>query len=384
MAKKNVHRNTTSGTDSSSSKDDEFVSSSSSSEEESASSSSSEKVVKYLDSRSYKRLKAKVFIWVDSNLKDIFEIDIKITWAEQKDEIVTKLLPALRKLVDKRYKVTNKELLDMLYRRWHSRHREYNIRIQGEEKIKNNKRRTAKNSKMQDKKKRRVVAANYLIQNNDNYINRYPKKDLINILKETSYHLEEWEETDPEGEWPVTIPAVVEKIKEPLDPYDDPDEIDINNLELWLEKELIVKEAVKTKTTSIYIYDKWWRSPELHLLLHKRIDPTVNLLRIKQTTLKYKRIDGNVQETGTPPNGAPSWCLNKAALERLNRSTEVPIYDWDSENDSYNGDDDDDYNNPPDIDNNNNNRVESSKKHKRKKRKYHKKESKKRKSKKSK
>jgi hypothetical protein len=108
------------------------------------------------------------------------------------------------------------------------------------------------------------------------------------------------------------------------------------------------------------------------------------LLRTKQTTLKYKRIDGNVQETGAPPNGAPSWCLNKAALERLNRSTEVPIYDWDSENDSYNGDDDDDYNNPPDIDNSNNNRVESSKKHKRKKRKYHKKESKKRKSKKSK
>ncbi|GBC52299.1 hypothetical protein GLOIN_2v1488626 [Rhizophagus irregularis DAOM 181602=DAOM 197198] len=93
----------------------------------------------------------------------------------------------------------------------------------------------------------------------------------------------------------------------------------------------------------------------------------VNLLRTKQTTLKYKRIDGNVQETGAPPNGAPSWCLNKAALERLNRSTEVSIYDWDSENDSYNRDDDDNYNNPPDIDNNNNNKVESSKKHKRKK-----------------
>jgi hypothetical protein len=91
-----------------------------------------------------------VFIWIDSDLKDVFEIDVKITWAEQKDNIVTKLLLALRKLVDKRYKVTNKELLDMLYGRWRSRHREYNIRIQGEEKIKSNKRRTAKNSKMQD------------------------------------------------------------------------------------------------------------------------------------------------------------------------------------------------------------------------------------------
>uniref|UniRef100_U9TQI1 Uncharacterized protein n=1 Tax=Rhizophagus irregularis (strain DAOM 181602 / DAOM 197198 / MUCL 43194) TaxID=747089 RepID=U9TQI1_RHIID len=56
MAKKNVHRrNRTSGTDSSSSKDDEFVSSSSSSEE----------VVKYLDSRSYKRLKEKRGVYLD-------------------------------------------------------------------------------------------------------------------------------------------------------------------------------------------------------------------------------------------------------------------------------------------------------------------------------
>jgi hypothetical protein len=110
------------------------------------------------------------------------------------------------------------------------------------------------------------------------------------------------------------------------------------------------------------------------------------LLKTKQATLKYKRIDGYVQETGMPPKGAPSWCLNKVALERLNRSTEkVPIYDRDSENDSYNGDDDnydDDNNSPDDIDNNN--RAESSKNHKRKKRKHHKKESKKRKSKKAK
>ncbi|EXX62675.1 hypothetical protein RirG_159550 [Rhizophagus irregularis DAOM 197198w] len=252
MAKKNVHRrNRISRTDSSSSKDDEFVSSSSSSEEESASSSSSEEVVKYLDSRSYKRLKEKVFIWIDSDLKDVFEIDVKITWAEQKDNIVTKLLPALHKLVDKRYKVTNKELLDMLYRRWRSCHREYNIRIQGEEKIKSNKRRTTKNSKMQDKKKRRVIATNYLIQNNDKYINRYPKEDLVNILKETGYHSEEWEEMDPESEWPVVIPVVIEKIRELLNPDDDPDEIDPNDLELWLEKDLTIKEAVKNKTTSI-------------------------------------------------------------------------------------------------------------------------------------
>ena len=62
MAKKNVHRNKTSETDSSSSKDD--VSSSSSSEEESASSSSSEEVVKYLDSKSYKRLKESIYLFI--------------------------------------------------------------------------------------------------------------------------------------------------------------------------------------------------------------------------------------------------------------------------------------------------------------------------------
>ncbi|CAB4416656.1 unnamed protein product [Rhizophagus irregularis] len=61
---------------------------------------------------------------------------------------------------------------------------------------------------------------------------KYPKEDLVNILKETGYHSEEWEETDPESEWPVVIPAVIEKIIEPLNPDDDPDEIDPNDLEL--------------------------------------------------------------------------------------------------------------------------------------------------------
>ena len=86
-------------------------------------------------------------------------------------------------------------------------------------------------------------------------------------MKETGYHSEEWEETDPESEWPVVIPAVIEKIREPLNPDDDPDEIDPNDLELWLEKDLTVKEAVKNKTTSIYIYDKWWRSPGVCITL---------------------------------------------------------------------------------------------------------------------
>lgn len=69
---------------------------------------------------------------------------------EQKDDIVTKLLPPLYKLVNQKYKVSNAELLKMLHGRWRSRHRVKNIELQGEEQVKNNKRRTAKNSRMQD------------------------------------------------------------------------------------------------------------------------------------------------------------------------------------------------------------------------------------------
>ena len=68
---------------------------------------------------------------------------------EQKENIITKLLPPLYKLVNKKYSITNAKLLKMLYGRWRSRHRVSNIKKQGEEKIKQNKRRAKKNSKMQ-------------------------------------------------------------------------------------------------------------------------------------------------------------------------------------------------------------------------------------------
>ncbi|GBC50882.2 hypothetical protein GLOIN_2v1488788 [Rhizophagus irregularis DAOM 181602=DAOM 197198] len=109
-------------------------------------------------------LKKEVFIWSDSELKDVYSINYELTWAEQKDNIVTKLLPPLYKLVNKKYKVSNSDLLKMLYGHWRSRHR---------------------------KKKRRTNAANYLIQNKDKYICRYPEKDLVQILKDSGYHSEE-------------------------------------------------------------------------------------------------------------------------------------------------------------------------------------------------
>ena len=80
----------------------------------------------------------------------MYEINNECTWAEQKNNIVTKLLPPLYKLVNKKYSVTNSKLLKMLYGRWRSRHRVSNIKNQGEERMKKNKRRAKKNSRMQD------------------------------------------------------------------------------------------------------------------------------------------------------------------------------------------------------------------------------------------
>lgn len=87
---------------------------------------------------------------MDSELKDLYKIDDNITWVEQKESIITKLLPPLYKLVNSKYNVTNSELLKMLYMRWRSRHRVNNIKLQGEEQVKRNKRRVKKNTRMRD------------------------------------------------------------------------------------------------------------------------------------------------------------------------------------------------------------------------------------------
>lgn len=80
-----------------------------------------------------------------------YKIDDKLKWSDQRNDIITKLLPPLSKLVRKKYenKVSNSDLLQMLYGRWRSRHRVNNIEIQGEDQVKQNKRRVAKNTRMQ-------------------------------------------------------------------------------------------------------------------------------------------------------------------------------------------------------------------------------------------
>ncbi|GBB94245.1 hypothetical protein RclHR1_23190006 [Rhizophagus clarus] len=181
---------------------------------------------------------------------------------------------------------------------------------------------------MQDKKKRRTKATNYLIEGKDKYIVRYPEGDLVKILKDSGYHSEEWEETDPEEDWTVIRPAVVEDGE-------------------------VIEEAVKEKSTSVYIYDKWWRSSavcifiillvylsktliviylfKLLRLLHDRIDLTVELLRKKPPTLNPKKAD-NISASSVPPMGAPNWCLNQESLKQFNRSSvDIPIYDYDTD-----------------------------------------------------
>ncbi|PKY37176.1 hypothetical protein RhiirB3_461714, partial [Rhizophagus irregularis] len=74
------------------------------------------------------------------------------------------------------------------------------------------------------------------------YILRYLEKDLVKILKDSSYHSKEWEETDPEEEWLITQSAV--------------------------EDDGIIEELIKQKSSSIYIYNKWWHSSALLRLLH--------------------------------------------------------------------------------------------------------------------
>jgi hypothetical protein len=103
----------------------------------------------------------------------------------------------------------------------------------------------------------------------------------------------------------------------------------------------------------IYLF-KLWR------LLHDRINPTVETLRKQPQTgkLKLKRVQRCKTTTSLPPMGAPSWCLNREALERFNRPTNnIPVYDYDTDEDiqehDYSG---------HDTDNEDKNRANSNKK----------------------
>ncbi|GBC49152.1 hypothetical protein GLOIN_2v1792247 [Rhizophagus irregularis DAOM 181602=DAOM 197198] len=125
-----------------------------------------------------------------------------------------------------------------------------------------------------------------------NTVLRYSEEDLVKILKDSGYHSEEWEETDPEENWPVIQPDIVE-------------------------------------------------DNALLRLLHDRIDPTIKLLKKKSPTLKRKRAQLRYNTSSIPPIGAPSWCLNQEALKQFNRSSiNIPVYDYDIDDIQNNSDND--------------------------------------------
>ena len=59
-----------------------------------------------------------------------------------------KLLPPLKKKINKKYKVTSADIIQMLQRRHRSQHHEYNIKTKGEDFVKKNSRRSTKNTAM--------------------------------------------------------------------------------------------------------------------------------------------------------------------------------------------------------------------------------------------
>jgi hypothetical protein len=108
------------------------------------------------------------------------------------------------------------------------------------------------------------------------------------------------------------------------------------------------------------------------------VNPTVQLLRKKESIFKQKRANRN-KTNNVPPIGAPSWCLSIEALEKFGRPTDnVPNYDPEGEDEDI--EDIEDENSDHQNDESDNNIAESSrKKKKKKKQKRRKKEKQKRK-----
>jgi hypothetical protein len=89
-----------------------------------------------------------VFIVANSDLYSIYQIRKELTWEVQKNDILTKLLPPLRRKINKKYKVTSADIVQMLQRRHRSQHHEYNIETKGEDFVKKKSRRATKNTAM--------------------------------------------------------------------------------------------------------------------------------------------------------------------------------------------------------------------------------------------
>lgn len=65
---------------------------------------------------------------------------------EQRDDIITKLLPKLSKIINEKYMISDTEIREMLYSRWRTNHRQWRVKVKGNEKM--NLRRMKKNTQM--------------------------------------------------------------------------------------------------------------------------------------------------------------------------------------------------------------------------------------------
>ena len=73
---------------------------------------------------------------------------------------------------------------------------------------------------------------------------------------------------------------------------------------------------------------------KLQHLLHNQIDPTVKLMKKKQSQLKYKRAQED-QTTSVLPISTSSWCLNRKILKKFNCTTDnILVYDYNTDEDN--------------------------------------------------
>jgi hypothetical protein len=82
----------------------------------------------------------------ESKYKYKYPIKKELTWIEQKDFVITKILPKISKIINDKYKVSNYEIMEMLRMRWRSRHNTWQIEQRGDKKRED--RRKKKNNEM--------------------------------------------------------------------------------------------------------------------------------------------------------------------------------------------------------------------------------------------
>ncbi|CAG8678351.1 8522_t:CDS:2, partial [Dentiscutata erythropus] len=204
----------------------------------------------------------------NSDLYSIYQIQKELTWEVQKNDILTKLLPPLKRKINKKYKVTSADIVQMLQRCHRSQHHEYNIETKGEDFVKRNSRRATKNTAMSN--------------GGDKYIKRYPKKDLEKILNDTGYHSEEWEETDDEELMTTTTTT------------------------------LLSSSAVARTTSSLS------SSEARPTIIDSDYDIVIRICK-KQNKPRIRNIVSKIHREINPPKGAPSWTLSEEALISENR-----------------------------------------------------------------